>query len=80
MYLGQNPEEHDARVRAVLSRMVDAGMTLNVDKCKFSCSSIKFLGHVISGSGIRANPEAIQGIESFAATECIKEVRSFLGR
>ena len=76
---GKSPEEHDARVRAVLGRMVEAGMTLNVDKCKFSCSSIKFLGHIISASGIRANPEAIQGIESFATPKNAKDVRSFLG-
>ncbi|KAF6032751.1 hypothetical protein EB796_008938 [Bugula neritina] len=76
---GKSREEHDSRVRAVLARMVDTGMTLNVEKCKFSRSSIKFLGHVISSSGIRANPEAIQGIESFATPTCVKDVRSFLG-
>ncbi|KAF6026932.1 hypothetical protein EB796_014759 [Bugula neritina] len=76
---GKSQEEHDSRVRAVLRRMVDAGMTLNVEKCKFSRSSIKFLGHVISSSGIRANPEAVQGIESFATPTCVKDVRSFLG-
>lgn len=76
---GKTSEEHDSRVRAVLRRMADAGMTLNVEKCKFSHSSIKFLGHVISTSGIRANPEAIQGIASFATPNCVKDVRSFLG-
>ena len=55
--------EHDARVRAVLSRMIEAGMTLNLDKCKCSRSSLKFFGHIISASGICANPEASQGKE-----------------
>jgi len=76
---GESQEEHDSRVRAVLRRMVHAGMTLNVEKCKFSRSSIKFLGHLISSSGIRANPEAVQRIESFATPTCVKDVRSFLG-
>lgn len=76
---GKTAEEHDTRVRAVLGRMANAGMTLNVEKCKFSCTSIKFLGHLISPSGIRANPEAVQGLESFATPKCVKDVRSFLG-
>jgi len=54
-------------------------MTLNVEKCKFSHSSINFLGHVIASSAIRANPEEIQGIDSFATPTCVRDVRSFLG-
>ncbi|CAM1296134.1 Uncharacterised protein r2_g539 [Pycnogonum litorale] len=76
---GTNAEEHDSRVRAVLKRMVAAGMTLNVDKCKFSRSSIRFLGNIISSSGIRANPDAVQGIKDFVTPRNVKDVRSFLG-
>ena len=38
-----------------LQRLQDAGMTLNVDKCQFSKTSLKFLGHVIDNTGIRAD-------------------------
>jgi len=76
---GKSSAEHDARVRAVMRRMVNAGMTLNAEKCKFSQSSIKFLGNIISASGICASPEAMQGIESFATPQNVKDVRSFLG-
>ena len=62
---GATPEEHDMRVRAVLARMQDAGITLNTTKCEFSRSSIKFLGHIISAEGIQASPETVQGLKSF---------------
>lgn len=45
---GKYQEEQDNRVGAVLRKMVDAGMTLNVEKFKRSLSSINFFGHVIT--------------------------------
>ena len=76
---GESIDEHDSRVREVLRRMSKAGMTLNSSKCEFSKSAIKFLGHVISASGIKANPDSIQGIRDFSRPQNVTEVRSFLG-
>lgn len=76
---GQTEEEHDARVREVLKRMSEAGMTLNDSKCQFSRDSIHFLGHVISGSGIKPSPDSVQGIRDFPTPRSVTEVRSFLG-
>ena len=44
--------EHDQGLEAVLMRLVEAGVTLNLDKCQFSTDRVKFFGHVISSSGI----------------------------
>ena len=49
--------EHDKRVQAVLGRIQEAGLTLNTIKCQFSRSSLTFLGHIIDGSGIQADPQ-----------------------
>ena len=54
---GATQEEHDDRLRQVLKRIQDSGMTLNPEKCKFSRSCIKFLGHVIDKAGIRPDPD-----------------------
>ena len=70
---GSNLNEHDTRVRAVLEKMQQAGMTLNTSKCEFSRSSIKFLGHVISAQGIQASPEAVQGLLGFATPQNVSE-------
>ena len=43
---GKNQEEHDERIRDVLKCLVEAGMTLNLDKCKFNKDKVKFLGHI----------------------------------
>ena len=46
---------HDRHLRAVLRRL-EAELTLN-DKCEFSKPFIKFLAHIIDGSGLHADPE-----------------------
>ena len=57
LVFGCSKAQHDARLLAALERIESAGATLNVDKCKFSKTSITFLGHKIDQSGIRADPE-----------------------
>ena len=71
--------EHDQRLEAVLSSLVEASMTLNLDKCQFSTDRVKFLGHIISSSGIEANPEKLQAIADLPLPQNVQGVRTFLG-
>lgn len=75
----RDQEEHDKRLEAVLMRLVEAGVTLNLAKCKFSTNRVKFLGHVVSSSGIKADPEKIQAIADLPPPQNVQEVRTFLG-
>ena len=70
--------EHDERVRKVLQRLQNAGVTLN-EKCCFSQRSIKFLGHVVSTEGIAADPEKTRAIQEFPRPQNINELQRFLG-
>ena len=47
LVFGRNQQEHDDRLKLVLQKMKETGVTLN-EKCKFSQDSVKFLGHMIS--------------------------------
>ncbi|GFR99768.1 Pol polyprotein [Elysia marginata] len=69
---------HDDRVRIVLQRLQKAGLTLN-EKCAFSKPSVRFLGHIIDGQGIHADPEKVEGIREFPAPSNITELQRFLG-
>ncbi|KAI0530867.1 hypothetical protein KFK09_000415 [Dendrobium nobile] len=42
-------------------------------------SSISFLGHVVSGEGISADPQKIQAVASWPRPTTVFEIRSFLG-
>ena len=76
---GKDQEEHDERLEVVLTRLLEAGVTLNLDKCEFSTQRDKFLGHVISSSGIEADPEKLRAITDLPPPQNVQEVRTFLG-
>ena len=77
LYHGKDQTEHDQRLEAVIMRL--AGETLNLDKCQFSTDRVKFLGHVISSSGIEADPEKLQAIADLTPPQNVQEVRTFPG-
>ena len=37
-----------------------SSLKLNKDKCVFMAEEVKFLGHVLSGDGIRPDPEKVK--------------------
>ena len=57
LVFGATQEEHDDRLRTVLKRIQESGMTLNADKCQFSQKRVKFLGHIEDSTGIHPDPE-----------------------
>ena len=76
---GTTREEHDERLRIVLQRLSNLGMTLNSEKCSFAQSSVEFLGHVIDSQGIRPDPTKVSAIVQFATPHNVSDVRRFLG-
>ena len=76
---GEDQREHDKRLKAVLQRIEAAGMTLNSDKCEVSKTQLKFLGHIIDQSGVRADPAKTEAIMQMSAPQNVAEVRRFVG-
>ena len=62
LIFAQDQREHDIRLSNTLKRLQDAGVTLNAEKCAFSQTSIRFLGHIIDEHGIHADPEKTSAI------------------
>ena len=76
---GQTQEEHDQRLKAVLSRLSNASVTLNNDKCVVNVQSVASLGQIVGSDGIKPDPEKIDSIVNMPHPINIHEVRSFLG-
>ena len=75
---GRTQEELDGRVKQVLTKLTEAGVTLN-EKCVFSTDTVKFLGHIISPKGIQIDPEKVKAIRSLPQPQNISDLRRFLG-
>ena len=56
LVFGHTRKEHDARLIAALERTEAAGVTLNIQKYEFAKELLKFLRHIISKDGVRADP------------------------
>lgn len=59
---GKDVDDHNAKLKPVLHRLYQSGMTLNVNKWKFRKSRIKFLGHALDSEGISINPAKTEAI------------------
>ena len=72
-------EEHNKRLQAVLERLTAAGVTLNLKKCEFNKSRIKFLGHIIDKDGIHVDPDKVEAVLKMDAPTDVSGLRRFLG-
>ena len=73
-----NEATHDERLREVLGRLQEAGLTLN-EKCEFNKTSIRFLGHIIDNSGVHADGQKLEAIQRFPDPTNTTELRRFTG-
>ena len=79
LVFGTTAEEHDQRLERVLQRLSSSGLTLNRDKCKFKVTSIEFLGHQISESGITAAQDKVEAVLQMCSPSNSKELKRMLG-
>ena len=75
LIFGRSPEEHDSRLTASLSRIAQAGITLNKGKCQFSQTSIQFCGYIVDGTDVRPDPAKIEAIVCMPACQNVSDVR-----
>ena len=76
---GDTQASHDAALEEVLKRLSKANVTLNRKKCQFSVRSVKYLGHLVSGSGIQPDPDKVAAIRNFKTPSNVTDVQRFLG-
>lgn len=67
------------RMENVFQRLQDAGLKLKPSKCIFFQKSVKFLGHIVSASGVQTNPEKTEAVQNWPRPKKQRHVRSFLG-
>ncbi|XP_046863284.1 uncharacterized protein K02A2.6-like [Xenia sp. Carnegie-2017] len=76
---GKTKNEHDSRLKAVLKKFDNAGITLNPEKCEFAKKMVKFAGNIVSEDGIQVDPEKIEAVQGMEVPQNVSDVRRFLG-
>ena len=72
-------EQHKALIKYVLDRLVDAGITINLEKSVFGRRKTLYLGHVLDRRGVRPDPSNVTAVMNFPRPTNVKQVRQFLG-
>ena len=72
-------EEHTVHVRKVLDKLREAGLFLDIDKCEFYVTEVKYLGLIITTEGVKMDPEKVKSILEWPAPKNLKDVQAFLG-
>ena len=68
-----------SHLEEVFKRLKDANLKLKPSKCYFARTELDFLGHVVSGDGVRPNPKMVAAVQEFPVPKTVKQIRSFLG-
>ena len=75
----QSEEEHEDHLRVVLQLLRDHQLYAKFSKCEFWLNKVRFLGHVVSASGVSVDPEKVEAMMSWESLKLVFEIRSFLG-
>jgi len=72
-------EKHHKQVSKVFQLLMDNNMCVEIDKCIFDASETTLLGFIVSGSGLKMDPEKAKAIVNWPRPTTRKEVQQLLG-
>src|SRR5699024_994083 len=75
----KSEKEHKEHLDTLFRRLDEYGLAINVAKCQFAKSELKFLGHLVNHQGIAPLPEKVKAIYEFPKPCTKKQLRRFLG-
>ncbi|KAK6581227.1 hypothetical protein PZA11_005918 [Diplocarpon coronariae] len=75
----ENVEEHQGHVEKVLKRLLDAGLQADIKKCEFHVTRTRYLGYVLTTTGIEPDPEKVEPLRNWKYPKTVTGVKSYLG-
>lgn len=72
-------EKHLEVLEQVFEKLRDANLTVNLGKCCFCRSSLKYLGYVVDEYGLRTDPDKVSSICNFPVPKTTTQVRRLIG-
>jgi hypothetical protein len=76
---GETLQEHHTRLREVFEKLRQYNLKVEPDKCEFLKTELNYLGHIVTGKGIKPDPHKVHAINEFPILRMKTDVKSFLG-
>jgi hypothetical protein len=71
--------DHNGKLREILDRLRTHQLKLQPDKCEFLRTEVNYLGHQITESGVKPDPQKVAVIEQFPTPTNAKSLKTFCG-
>jgi len=71
-------DAHLEHLKQVFDRLRQVRLKLHPQKCCFMHPEVPFLGHIVSATGIRPNPDKVRAVREIRVPTNVKMVREFL--
>ena len=75
----KSKEEHEDYLRIIIHALRDHRLYAKCRKCEFWLTEVRFLGHVVSASGVLVDLEKVEAVMIWERPKLIFDIRSFLG-
>ena len=72
-------ETHLKHIRILFQRLREADLKLKDSKCNYFKTHVQYLGHLVSGKGIKPLPGKLESVKKMPAPTTPKEIKQFLG-
>ena len=72
-------EHHLEHLRIVLELLQQHQLYAKRSKCVFGCPEVEYLGHIISGQGVSADPRKTTAMVTWPTPTSVKALKGFLG-
>nr|GEX96232.1 hypothetical protein [Tanacetum cinerariifolium] len=72
-------EEHRRHLNVVFACLKEEKLYCNRKKCIFGQARVEYLGHIVTGEGVKADPFKITAMTEWPIPKNVRELRGFLG-
>jgi len=72
-------EDHIEHVKAVLDRLREYKLFVNLDKCEFHTQRTEYLGYIVTPDGLSIDNSRVATIQEWPEPESVREIRIFVG-
>lgn len=72
-------EEHLRLLELVFTRLSEANLTINFEKCQFFRPSLKYLGFIVDSRGLHTDPSKVNAMNEYPQPRTSTEVKRFMG-
>ena len=77
LFYNKTLPDHIGHLRLVLETLAKHQLYAKQSKCMFACDGVEYLGHLISGEGVRTNPKKTAAMQQWLIPKDVKALRGF---